>query len=405
MSEPVVIIGAGASGLMAAAALVDGGHPVLLLERAEQAGRKILASGGGRCNFTTDRNPKDFLAAWPGPGGRFLRPAIHHLPPDLLRQWFAGRGLQSVVEDRRCVFPASGRSRDLLAVLLQAADYRHTLRTNCEASGIVIADGRASAVRTSDGDTIAASAVIVAGGGPAWPQAGGTASGLLLLAQCGHTITPLRPALAPLISSPGWWTSVPGVTLEQVALSVGRVSLTGPAVTTHGGISGPVALDLSLRIETLPARVSLDLLPAESAERLAASLADSTAAGGQMLLRNWLAARLPRRLALALQASLDIPPEVALSQLRRAWRVVLLETLKRTQLEVVSLGDWKSAMVSVGGCKLSEVDPQSMQSRMVEGLYVTGESLDVAGPTGGFNLHAAFATGHLAARAIAGGDG
>ena len=279
MKDAVIVIGGGAAGLMAASAAAEAGRAVLVLERGEQAGRKVLASGGGRCNFTTDRSASEFLAAFPATpssgasvrgAGRFLKHAVHTFPPEELRGWFRRRGLESVVEDRRCVFPQSGRSRDVLAVLLEAARYKETLRTLCAGREICVSDGRVVGVETSDGRRMAASSVIVATGGPAWPQAGGTSSGLELLSKCGHRITELRPGLAPLVTGVpggsgggsaggGWWRDVPGVTLEDVGLTVGRSQIRGPVVTAHVGLSGPAALDASLSLPGLPSRILLDL--------------------------------------------------------------------------------------------------------------------------------------------------
>lgn len=414
--QPIIIIGGGAAGLMAAATLAENQRNCLILERSAHPGRKLLVSGGGRCNFTNDRSADEFLAAFTPPAARFLKPALYNLPPAELRSWFSRHGLDNVVEERRCVFPRSGRSRDLLNTLLAIIRPTTQLQTGCQATEIIIADdGRAAGVRTADGRNMPAAAVIVATGGPAWPQAGGTSAGLELLQRCGHNITPLRCGLAPLQTAPAWWRSLHGITLPDVSLTVARREIRSSIIITHDGLSGPAALDASLHLPTLPAHIKMNLLPDPAPDELEQKLITAAADNGRQLARSWLADYLPTRLAEAALEAAGIArdgnaePEASagaaagggrqmqLGQLPRQVRRNLVELLTRSTVQVTSLGQWSNAMVTIGGCDLRQVDPRSMQSRIVPRLYIAGESLNIAGPTGGFNIHAAFATARLAA--------
>lgn len=433
--KPIVIIGAGAAGLMAAATLAENKRNSIILERAPAPGRKLLVSGGGRCNFTNDRTTDDFLNAFTPPAARFLKPALYNLPPDELRKWFRRHGLDNVVEERRCVFPRSGRSRDLLNALLAIIRPTTQLQTGCQATEIIInaaadraAEDRPAAaigVRTADGRNIPAAAVIVATGGPAWPQAGGSSDGLELLQRCGHTITPLRCGLAPLQTAPAWWSSLHGITLHDVSLTIARREIRSSIIITHDGLSGPAALDASLLLTSLPAHITMNLLPDLAPDELEQKLINAAANNGRQSARSWLADYLPTRLADAAldaaetahdgnaktdsaagtaanaitagAATADAGRRMQLGRLPRLLRRNLVGLLTRSTVQITSLGQWSNAMVTVGGCDLRQIDPRSMQSRLVPRLYVVGEALNIAGPTGGFNIHAAFATARLAA--------
>jgi predicted Rossmann fold flavoprotein len=399
MSAPVVIVGAGAAGLMAAAESSACGSPAVILERGDRPGRKILVSGGTRCNLTHDAPPEVLLRAFGQKAARFLKHAVYDLPPQALRDWFAERGLPTVAEADGCVFPESGRSRDVLDALLRAtADAGCTLRTGVECRRVIAGGGRVAGVETSAG-RIEAASVILATGGPAWPAAGGTPGGLDLLADLGHTVVAPRPGLVPLTVAEPWVRGLQGGSLDRAELTVGRTTVGGPLVFTHEGLSGPAALDASLHIEGLPVTVRLSLLPGRTAGDVEARLVAAAAGGGSQPVRSLVGEGMPRRLVDHLLMVAGTAPETQVGQLRRYSRERLAELLTAAPLVVEQIGGWDQAMVTRGGCDLGEVNSRTMASRRVDGLYVAGELLDVAGPTGGYNLHAAFATGRLAARA------
>jgi predicted Rossmann fold flavoprotein len=263
---------------------------------------------------------------------------------------------------------------------------------------VLVEAGRVTGIKTAAGQVNAA-AVILATGGPAWPAAGGTAGGLDMLAALGHTIAEPRPALAPLVIEEPWLRGLQGVSLQCVTLTIGRTEVSGPVVFTHEGLSGPVALDASLHC-LAGTTVRLALMPDSGAEQLEQALIDAAAEDGSRSVRSVIARNVPRRVLDHVMAVAGMDPKIELGQLRRAGRRRLVELLIGAPLAVAAVGGWDQAMVSVGGCALGEVNPRTMESRKIGGLHVTGELLDLAGPTGGYNLHAAWATGHLAARAV-----
>jgi hypothetical protein len=410
-ANPIVIIGAGAAGLMAAAELSAAGRRTVVLERGDRAGRKLLISGGGRCNFTHDGDAAALLARFPQRAARFLKPAVYDFPPTELRRWLAARGVESVVEPDGCVFPQSGRASDVRAAFLTAATNAE-FRTQTAVTGISVANGRVTGVETSAG-RMAASAVILATGGPAWPAAGATPDGFTMLEALGHTVIPPRPGLAPLRTDAAWVRNLQGLSIPLVRLTctaapekrggkARTVSVEGPLLFTHFGLSGPAALDLSLHLAETPAEITVSLLPDYTTEALEQRLIEVAAQHGQRRLDLLLKSALPQRAAQAVLAAAGIPEEVWLGQLKKEWRRAAAVALTAMPVRVTRVGSWDEAMVTVGGCALGEIAPQTMESRKVAGLYVVGELLDIAGPTGGYNLHAALATGRLAARSIIG---
>ncbi len=401
-ANPIVIIGAGAAGLMAAAELAAAGRRTVVLERGDRAGRKILISGGGRCNFTHDGDAAALLARFPQRAARFLKSAFYEFPPAEMRRWFAAHRMESVVEPDGCVFPQTGRAGDVRDALLGAATTAE-FRTSTAASAIIAAEGRVTGVETSAG-RIAASAVILAAGGPAWPTAGATGDGFTMLEALGHTVIPPRPGLAPLHADAAWIRNLQGVSLPRARLMCksgrGSTSVEGPILFTHFGFSGPAALDLSLHLAETPAEITVSLLPSYTTESLEEQLIAVAAQHGQRRLDLLLKSVLPQRVAQAVLAAVGIPEEVWLGQLKKDWRRAAAVALTAMPVRVTRVGGWDEAMVIVGGCALGEIKPQTLESRKVAGLYVVGELLDLAGPTGGYNLHAALSTGRLAAQSI-----
>jgi hypothetical protein len=426
-ADPIVIIGAGAAGLMAAAELSAAGRRTVVLERGDRAARKILISGGGRCNFTHDGDAPALLARFPQRAARFLKPAFYEFPPTELRRWFAFHRMESVVEADGCVFPQTGRAGDVRDALLLPGKCAAEFRTKTAVTAIIAANGRVTGVETSAG-RLAASAVILATGGPAWPAVGATSDGFPMLEALGHTVIPPRPGLAPLHADEVWIRNLQGVSLPHVRLSYNPssggcataglvppcegqptsarkkklppVSVEGPILFTHFGFSGPAALDLSLHLAETPAEITISLLPSYTTESLEEQLIGVAAQHGQRRLDLLLKSALPQRAAQAVLAAVGIPEEVWLGQLKKEWRRAAAVALTAMPVRITRVGGWDEAMVTVGGCDLGEIKPQTMESRKVAGLFIVGELLDLAGPTGGYNLHAALATGRLAARSI-----
>ncbi|MBL8726253.1 MAG: NAD(P)/FAD-dependent oxidoreductase [Planctomycetes bacterium] len=399
----VVVVGAGPAGMMAALCAARRGRSVLLLEKNRQPGLKILISGGGRCNLTTTRSGADLEAQYGAVRGRFLRHALRSFPPQALRELVEAAGLPLREEDLEKLFPVSQSARDvrdLFVRLCQEAGV--ALRTGCPVREVVQAAGpRRFAVRTVDGMVVSDS-VVLATGGLSYPKTGATGDGYAMAAAFGHGLVPTVPALAPLWLETPWLRELQGIVLHGVQIAVldpaGRILLnrTRPILITHRGLSGPAPMDLAGDLEELhgAGRVSFDFAPGQSREELDRMLQAAAAAHGARAVVGALPEHLPERLRAALVALVGAAGPLA--ALTRVQRQGLVAALKDLRLPVPKSLGFDHAEVTRGGVPLAEVDPRTMQSRRVPGLFVCGELLDVDGPIGGFNFQAAFATGRLA---------
>ncbi|WP_153555980.1 BaiN/RdsA family NAD(P)/FAD-dependent oxidoreductase [Roseimaritima sediminicola] len=419
----IAIVGAGAAGLVAAARAAEraDGRRIVLLEKNRKTGAKILMSGGTRCNLTHDCDAEGILAAFGRPG-RFLRQALQELTPRDTVAMFNRLGVATKVEATGKVFPQNDRAVEVRDALL-ADVLRRGVRLRTEA-------GVRELHRCADGfrlDTAAgplsARRVIVTSGGRSWPGCGTTGDGYGWLERLGHTIEPTRPALVPLTGGAAWSRQLSGVTLDDVQLGVWQRPEAAGATAkkarrkakpeclrrggflfTHQGFSGPAVMDVSREL-TIPKgpeqrRLRADFLPDTSDGQLLDWLtAQRQRAGGQNVA-GLLAQRLPRRLAAELvqQAAGDAAAQPLAGHSDAALRR-LVESVKRCELHVHGSRGFEKAEVTAGGVRLSEVDPRTMQSRLVPGLYIAGEILDLDGWIGGYNFQSAFSTGHVAGSA------
>ncbi len=405
MAQRVIVIGGGAAGLMAAGRAAELGASVTLLEKNDRPGIKVRLTGGGRCNLTNNLAPRQFVAHL-GPNGMFMRNALARFGPAELRAWFAAQGVPTVVEPDGRVFPASNSSRDVVEAL-QRYNAAHGVRAVylSAVAEIIAAEGRARGVRLRDGATLEADAIVLATGGASYPTTGSSGDGYAMAQKLGHTITPLRPGLIPLVCAEPWVRRLQGVSLGAAGatLSQGERTLAsgvGEMLFTHYGVSGPLILDLSSRLgaalDSGPVRLTLDMLPARPLETfdqlLQRDLAELGRARYMALLRRYLT----QTVAEVLAEVSGIPAEQRLSELSAAQRRATADLLKRLGLTITATRPLQEAMVTLGGVRCDEVDPRTMASRRVEGLYLAGELLDVAGETGGYNLTIAFSTGRIA---------
>lgn len=429
MEFDIIIVGGGAAGLMAACHAPRGAR-VAVLERLESPGRKILATGGGRCNFTTALDASELPALF-GRQGRFIANAVRAFPPERIREWFAREGVDSVVEEGRFVFPASHRAADILEALRRAAQKRGaTIMTDTSAESLAIAacggaDAPSRAVEgvrvvgrgarpggaADAGCLIRARKVILAAGGHSMPSLGSNGSGFALARQAGHAVVDPVPALVPLVAADEWAKSIPGVSLDDALVRfdprkfgankrMAAREERGAVMFTHHGVSGPAVLDISGAVsEALangaPATLALRPVADMDSEAWRATFAEWRAKNGGKALRNLLPAKLPRAFAQAL-CTLAGVPDAPLAQtggdaLRR-----LAELCGWLPLVIAGTEGWDRSMATRGGVSLSEVHPATLGSRLVRGLHFAGEILDLDAPCGGFNLTWAFASGALA---------
>ncbi len=400
----VVVIGAGAAGLLAATRAAQRGRRTLLVEKNRKPGVKILMSGGTRCNLTHATDRRGIVAAF-GDQGRFLHSALAALGPDELVALFAVEGVATKVEPGGKVFPVSDRALDVLRAL-----ERMVARSGAELwlDEAVEAVDRAEggfAVRTAR-RTIRAAKVILTVGGQSYPGCGTRGNGYAWAKALGHTIVPPRPALVPLLSPEAWVHELRGVTVADVRVRVGEVGAKpqaagrGSFLFTHFGLSGPVVMDLSRAVTARPQagrwEAVCDFVPGVGEGEIVARLAAEAAQSGKRGVANVVGEWAPRRLVEALMGRAGVPAERRVAELSRGERHALVAALKNTAISITGSQGFKKAEVTAGGVSLPEVDSRTMESKLVPGLFIAGEILDLDGPIGGYNFQAAFSTGWLA---------
>jgi predicted Rossmann fold flavoprotein len=407
-SWDIVVVGAGAAGMMAAIRAAEQGRQVLLLEKARKPGVKILMSGGTRCNLTHATDNRGIVEAF-GPSGRFLHSALAALSVEDTIGFFEAEGVATKIEETGKVFPVSNKARDVLDALtrrLAGSGARLALEEPLRdwqptPSGFAL---------TTPRRTLHAEAVILTTGGQSYPGCGTTGDGYALVARLGHTIIPPRPALVPITVAVPWVAELRGVTLPDVAVRIvlGNKLLAarrGALLFTHFGLSGPVILDVSrvvsgyARPQTLA--LEIDLLPDLVEAALEEWLRIETAAFGKKQLAVVLSAHLPRRLGEVLLSVAGLPQDRKAAALSRAERARLVGCIKRLRLPVTGTLGFAKAEVTAGGVALEDVDSRSLRSKRVPGLYLAGELLDLDGPIGGYNFQAAWSTGWLAGQSAA----
>jgi predicted Rossmann fold flavoprotein len=396
-----VVVGAGAAGLVAAAFASDPDRPAILIERTTDGGRKILISGGGRCNvLPAALEPERFITSSPA---HLLRRMLRAWPLEHQKSFFEeelGVPLKFEAEDRK-YFPQSDRAREVRDALVAFGRRRGVeFRFNTSVEDLQPAGGGRWRVVTSDGD-IEASAVVLATGGLSVPSTGSDGTGLRVAETLGHTVHPLYPALTPLLAEPPIHAGLSGVSLP-VRIRAKRGNnvreIEGSFLFTHRGYSGPAALDASgFSSEGFDGlRVSWG--------NIGQPVWESLLTAGTGLVVNALSTRIPQRLAAQLLFEAGAPADRRLSDLRRTERITLIELLTAYPLKVSGNEGYKKAEVTGGGVALDEVDPATLESKRAPGIFMCGEMLDAYGPIGGHNFAWAWATGRAAGRGAAGGQ-
>ncbi len=416
--------------MLAAGQAAGQGADVVLLEKMSGAGSKILISGQSRCNLSNSASLEDFIPMY-GANGRFLYPAFKRFFREDLLALLARQGLSTVTERGGRIFPASGQAAEVVNALLRHLKERGvTLRTGEIVTGVDTCDSAVSAVKTPQG-TYTAEAVILAAGGASYPVTGSSGDGYRIAAALGHTLVKLRPALVPLVvHEVERAKSMQGVSLKNVRLTAWRgtadsieVSATpardsgrgitgrpakapviesrqGEMMMTHFGIGGPVTLQMSLAVVDAlaegPVSVSIDLKPALTLSRLRERLQRDFDAGGKKTFRNIMHELLPQKMIDPMIELSGIAPGKNGFQIDSADKDRLAMALKGLRFNIRRALPLEAAIVTAGGVSLDEIDPRTLQSRLVKGLYFCGEVLDIDADTGGFNLQAAFSTGCLA---------
>jgi predicted Rossmann fold flavoprotein len=377
----------------------------------ERPGRKLRIAGKGRCNLTNVAPLEDFLAHF-GPNGRFLRQAFARFFTADLVAFFEGLGVRTVTERGGRVFPASEEAQDVVDALVRWVQRRGvTLRTHSPVGRLLVEGGRVTGVQTADDRTYRADAVIVATGGASYPGTGSTGDGYRLAESVGHTIVTVRPALVPLETAGDIAPRLQGLSLRNVTARLlvdgqEQAAGFGEMLFTHFGLSGPIILTLSRQAvdalrEGRRVAIAIDLKPALDEQTLDARLLRDLDAHGKRHFRTLLKGLLPSKLLPVCLALTGIPPDKAAHQITAQERARLHAWLKDFRLEVSGYRPLAEAIVTAGGVALREVEPRTMESRLIEGLYFAGEVLDLDADTGGYNLQAAFSTGWVAGQSAA----
>ncbi len=411
----IIVVGAGAAGLWAAARAAGHGAEVLLLEKTPRTGTKILASGGGRCNLTTTLDAEGAGRLFGPAGHRFLRSALRATPPERVRAVFAELGVATEEAPLEKVFPSSGRAREVRDALERwAVRSGVELRFDAAVSEVEATDGEGYRLRLESGAELHTGQLLLCPGGKSYPRTGTVGDGYRWLEALGLEVVPPVPALAPLSSPEEWVRQLTGIALPEVEvrlLGPGAEELgrrRRPLLFTHRGVSGPAAMDLSGAVARRQQdggqqtfELAVDLFPDVSREALRAALVEGAARGGGASVVRALPAPVPRRVLEAVCRRAGVGDTPALAHLTRAARHELVEALKGLRIPVDGTLGFEQAEVTRGGLSLREVDPRTMRVNCHPGLHVFGELLDVDGPIGGLNFQAAFATAELAARSAA----
>ncbi len=404
----IAIIGGGAAGLMAAASALetDPTADVVLIERNAELGKKVLISGGGRCNVTTGVTDLRELAKRYPRGAKFLTSALHQFPPAAVYEWFEAHGVPLKVEEDLRIFPQSDDGHEVVGAFVKIfrdVPNLHILLNRAATS--VKKDGDGFAVTFHEGAPLRADRVILTTGGQAYRHTGSTGDGYAFAESFGHTLTPLAPSLNSFFTKEAWPKELSGVSWEWARVSALGQSWTGPFLFTHKGVSGPAVFALSGLVAfekygpDAPMPLSINLYPEETVDAVHAQLETAFRENGKKAVRTVLSAFVPKSLA-DVVSRLHGLDDLNAGDLNKTQTRAVAAWLTGIPLQVVGRGAGDE-FVTAGGVSLAEVNPSTMESKLCPGLFFAGELLDVDGFTGGFNLQASWATGRLAGASAA----
>lgn len=410
MSKKVIVIGAGASGLMAAGTAAENGHNVVLVERNDKVARKVMITGKGRCNVTNNCTLINDLIQNVPTNGRFLYGAFSKFMPIDTMEFFEDMGVALKVERGNRVFPESDKAVEIVDALNAFSSDAGVKRIKGRATSLIAENGEIKGVKLEDGEEISADAVIVATGGASYPLTGSTGDGYTLAKQVGHTVTELKPSLVPLVCHEGFCMDLQGLSLRNVEITVLDTDTYkevykdfGEMLFTHFGVSGPLVLSASSHMKDIKPRkyeIHIDLKPALSYEQLDKRIQRDFLENSNKNFINALDALLPKKLVPVIVKLSGIKPAVKVNQITKQQRSELVNLLKDLKVTVNGFRPIEEAIVTSGGVSVKEIDPKTMESKLVKGLYFAGEVIDVDAYTGGFNLQIAFSTGKLAGSSI-----
>lgn len=406
----VIVVGGGAAGMMAAGQAAIGGAKVLLVEKKERLGRKIAITGKGRCNLTNEENVSDFISHYPG-NGRFLHGILRGFDNVALREFFSRYGVETKVERGGRVFPISDDAEmivEALGTFLSEAGVE--IRSGITVEEILVENEHVIGVKVNDQKRFLAPVVIVCTGGSSYPATGSTGDGFRFARKLGHKVVTPRPALVPLKAAEDWVKELQGLSLKNVEGTLwisGKKQATefGEMLFTHFGVSGPIILTMSRQAGDAlrsgkPVEVRINLKPALTQEQLDSRVQRDFQKYSNKQFKNALDDLLPQSLIPVMIRLSGVNPEEVVHQISREQRKRLVRLLQELPITIKETLSIETAIVTAGGVNVKEINPKTMASKCIQGLYWAGEVVDVDGITGGYNLQAAFAMGHRAGCAV-----
>lgn len=406
----IIVIGAGPAGMMAAITAAWAGAEVTLLEKNEKTGKKLFITGKGRCNVTNACDTEDLFHNVME-HEKFLYSAIYGYDNQAVMRFFEEAGCPLKIERGQRVFPESDHSSDILRALdrtLQQAGVRVRLHTEVES--LLIKQGEISGVLLKKGEKIYADRVIVATGGISYVLTGSTGDGYRFAREAGHTVTELSPALVPFVVQEEWCRQLQGLSLRNVEATVevnGKVIYSdfGEMLFTHYGVSGPLMLSASSyyvhKARGQQAKLYIDLKPALDHEQLDKRILREFDANRNKQFKNAITALFPAKLLNIMPMLAGIDADKKVNEITKEEREHFLQTIKHLTLTITGVRDYNEAIITKGGVKVTEINPSTMESKLVKGLYFAGEVLDLDALTGGYNLQIAWSSGHLAGESAA----
>lgn len=411
MSKKVLVIGAGAAGLLAAATAAQNGADVTVAERNERPARKVMITGKGRCNVTNCCTMLNDLVSAVPENGRFLSSAFARFMPADTMEMFESLGVPLKVERGSRVFPVSDKAVDIVDALVKNAVQSGAKIIHERVSSLLIEEGRVFGAEFESGGKFLADSVIVATGGVSYPLTGSTGDGYEFAKQAGHNIIDPKPSLVALVCHEGFCSDLQGLSLRNVEISVINTENYrevyrdfGEMLFTHFGVSGPVILSASSHLKDIKSgkyEIHIDLKPALSYEQLDARVKRDFLECSNKNFINALDKLLPKKLVPVIVRLTGIKPSTKVNQITRNQRAILVNALKDLKVTVLRTRPVEEAIITRGGVETKQIDPRSMRSKLVSGLYFAGEVIDVDAYTGGFNLQIAFSTGRLAGQSAA----
>ena len=404
MSFDGMIIGGGPAGMFAAITAAEQGKKVLLLERNDRLGKKLLITGKGRCNVTNDCSAEDILKNVPR-NGKFLFSAMNAFPPQRIMEFFNDNGCELKTERGNRVFPVSDRSQSVLECLQKVMRNKGVVVKTARVRELLVENGQVVGVRT-DREEIRSSWVILATGGVSYPATGSTGDGYAMARAVGHTIVEPQGSLVPLETAGNDCQDMQGLSLRNVGVKLlnakGKVLYKdfGELLFTHFGVSGPTVLSASCHLKGEGCRLVIDMKPALDEAKLNDRILRDLEMYQNRAMENALTDLLPRSMIPVVLRRLEIDPAMQANSLTKQKRRALIELLKAFPVEITGRRPVAEAIITSGGVKCGEIDPKTMESKKIPGLYFAGEIIDCNAYTGGFNLQIAWATAYAAGMSV-----